>query len=306
MTSGFVVVTRLERAVSSINTANDSGRTVGADRHIPVRKGPDGPNHDTPRYWFDNDPFMSHFFNAISSMFPEGERFFIRSVRHYADDLCNPQLREQVRAFVQQEAQHFKEHDNHAALLSAQGFGVLARLNQIAASGLNWTSKHMPRFALASTIATEHITAVFADRVLHRSDLWLQPMVPEMRQLWRWHAIEETEHKAVAYDVYQECLGQGGSSGLWLRRLAMGQVLVAFFVETFVRHSLLLIKDRQCSPRVLRRGLGKLWGRQGLIRSFHPEIWRFFRADFHPWQRNNSKLLEDSLVELRLDGATAA
>ena len=284
----------------------DKTNTAVADRPIPVRKGPDGPDENTPRYWFDNDPFMSHFFNAISSMFPEGERFFIRSVRNFADSITDPQLRDQVRSFVQQEAQHFKEHDDHAALLSAQGFSVIDRLNRFAATGLNWTSKHMPRFALASTVATEHITAVFADRVLKRPDLWLEPMVPEMRRLWRWHAIEETEHKAVAFDVYQECLEQGGKSGLWMRRFAMAEVLVLFFFEAFMRHSFLLIKDRQFSPRVLWQGMRQMWGREGLIRSFHPEIWQFFKADFHPWQLNNSELVDDALVALRADGFAAA
>ncbi len=277
-----------------------------ADRPIPVRKGPSGPDANTPRYWFDNDPFMSHFFNAISSMFPEGERFFIRSVRNFSDSISDAQLREQVRSFVQQEAQHFKEHDEHAALLSAQGFRVLDRLNRFAATGLNWTTKHLPRYALASTVATEHVTAVFADQVMQRSDLWLEPMVPEMRRLWRWHAIEETEHKAVAFDVYQECIEQGSQSGLWLRRFAMAQVLMGFFLEAFMRHSLLLIKDRQFSPRVLWNGMRQMWGRQGLIRAFHPEIWQFFRADFHPWQLDNVELLDGELEALRTDGFAAA
>lgn len=278
----------------------------GAKQSIPVRQGPSGPDHNTLRYWFDDDPFMSHFFNAISSLFPEGERYFIRSVRNYADQVTHPVLRTQVRAFMQQEAQHFKEHDDHTALLTAQGFGVLVKFNRFAANSLQWMSSHMPRFALASTVATEHVTAVFADRVLQRADLWLDPMVPEMRRLWRWHAIEETEHKAVAFDVYQECIEQGGQSGLWLRRAAMAQVLVLFFAEAFIRHSILLIKDRQFTPRVLWRGLGIMWGREGLLRSFHPEIWHFFSSDFHPWQRNNSALIEDALMALRTDGFASA
>jgi len=239
-------------------------------------------------------------------MFPEGERFFIRNVRHYADQITDPGLQQQVNAFVRQEAQHYKEHDDHADMLTGQGFGFLATFNRFAARGLGFSSKHMPRFALASTIATEHITAVFADRVLERADLWLEPMAPEMRRLWRWHAIEETEHKGVAYDVYQTCITRDGSSGLWLRRLAMAQVLLVFFFETFARHCLLLLADRQFTPRVLWRGLFKLWGRDGLIRSFHPQLWHFFRADFHPWQLDNSALVDDALMALREDGFAAA
>jgi len=269
---------------------------------IRVRKFEAGPNAETPRYWFDDDPFMTHFFNAISSMFPEGERFFIRAVRNFKDDIATPELAAQVSAFVHQEAQHFKVHDDHVALLEAQGYSVLSTYNRLAERGLKWTSEKLPRFALASTVGTEHITAVLADQVLRHEERWLAPMVPEMRRLWRWHAIEESEHKAVAFDVYQECLEQGRLSGLWMRRLAMLEVIVFFFAETFVRHSVLLIKDRQLTPRVLWRGARLLWGKGGLVRSFHPRLWHFFKRDFHPWQHNNAQLVEDSLLELRRDG----
>ena len=218
---------------------------------IRARKFEAGPDAATPRYWFDDDPFMTHFFNAISSMFPEGERFFIRAVRNYKDEVTTPELAAEVSAFVRQEAQHFKEHDDHTALLEAQGFGVLTKFNGLAARGLTWTSAKVPRFALALTVAIEHITAVMADLLLRHDERWLEPMVPEMRRLWRWHAIEESEHKAVAYDVYQECIERGRLGGVWLRRLVMLEATAFFFLETFVRHSVLLIKDRQFRPRVL-------------------------------------------------------
>lgn len=249
---------------------------------------------------------MSHFFNAISTMFPAGERFFVRNVRRYAEEITDPKLQEQVDAFVRQEAQHYSEHDAHTSILLAQGFGFVETYNRLATRGLTWMSKRLPRFALACTIATEHITAVFADQVLQRADLWLEPMVPEMRRLWRWHGIEETEHKAVAYDVYETCIAKGGKGGVWLRRWAMSYMLLVFFGETFVRHSLMLLRDRQFTPRVLWRGMRRLWGRDGMIRSFHPHLWQFFRADFHPWQLDNSALVDDALVALRADGFATA
>ena len=41
---------------------------------------------------------------------------------------------------------------------------------------------------------------------------------PAMAKLWRWHALEETEHKAVAFDVFQQVSGNK-----WLLRRAMLQ-----------------------------------------------------------------------------------
>ena len=90
--------------------------------------------------------------------------------------------------------------------------------------------------------------------------------------------------------------------GVWLRRLVMLEALTFFFAETFVRHSVLLIKDRQFTPRVLWRGFKVLWGKGGLIRSFHPQLWQFFKRDFHPWQHNNAELVEDSLAQLSREG----
>lgn len=183
---------------------------------IHVRKLQAGPSAQTPRYWFANDPFLTHFFNAVSSTFPEGERFFVRSVRHYADRIRDPQLIENVSRFVQQEAQHRSEHDAHIELLTEQGYGVLTKINAFARKGMDWNLKHTPRLALAYTTATEHITAVLAGQILRHPQRWIQPMHRSMQPLWTWHAIEETEHKSVAFDVYQLAVGK-----LWLRRWAM-------------------------------------------------------------------------------------
>ena len=40
---------------------------------------------EVPRYWADNDPHFTHLLNALSATFPEGERFFVDSVRLFQD-----------------------------------------------------------------------------------------------------------------------------------------------------------------------------------------------------------------------------
>ena len=82
-----------------------------APMSIRVRELDQGPDENTPRYWFGGDVFITHFFNALSSTFPEGERFFIRSVRRYADRIDNAALAREVTAFVGQEGRHSKAHD---------------------------------------------------------------------------------------------------------------------------------------------------------------------------------------------------
>ena len=53
---------------------------------IPIRRpafslaGPGATSGRPPRHWHAAGPFASHFFDALSSTFPFGEAFFVRSV----------------------------------------------------------------------------------------------------------------------------------------------------------------------------------------------------------------------------------
>lgn len=266
---------------------------------IHVRDLTEAPDDKTPRYWFANDIFLTHFFNAVSSTFPEGERFFIRSVRHYADNITDEQLRSQITAFYGQEGRHSREHDSHIKLLHDQGYKSLGIVNRNQRVVMNWLNQHAPRVSLALTTAIEHVTAIFAHEVLSNPEHWIEPIDPSMQRLWVWHAIEETEHKAVAYDVYQQAVGS-----VWLRRFAMLDATFGFLAEIFLRHSLLLIKDRAFRPSVLGPGFVALFGSGGFLRRLAPSLKAFYAADFHPWQLDNRALLEQRLTEWDFTGST--
>lgn len=254
---------------------------------ITVRRLPEGPNAATPRHWFDGLAFETHFFNALSSTFPEGERFFIQAVRHYAPQVEDPALQAQVKAFIGQEGQHSREHDGHMALLEAQGFTGLARANAVLHRICRFYLRVLPRYSLAVTIAIEHVTAVFAHHLLGEPARWLDRMHPDMQPLWRWHAVEETEHKAVAFDVYR---ATGG--GEVLRALAMLHVMVFMFAEFCGRHLYLLYVDGVLGDAAgWRRGTRFLWGRGGLLRLAFRDLLAYLRPGFHPWQRDDRDLL---------------
>ncbi|MCP5179711.1 MAG: metal-dependent hydrolase [Pseudomonadales bacterium] len=259
---------------------------------ITVRKLPDPPGETCPRYWFGGDVFLTHFFNAISSTFPDGERFFIRAVRHYQHQVSDPALLEAIRCFVGQEGQHSREHDAHVALLKAQGYGILERLNRNQRAVMTFFNERTPRYALALTAGVEHITAALARSVMTHPETWIAPMHPTMQPLWRWHAVEEAEHKSVAFDVYRTT---GGPR--WLRRLAMLHATFAFHVEVFFRHLLLLHRDRALSLLILRQGWHKLWGRDGFLRALRGELGVYYRADFHPDQHDDQPLLSRRRLE---------
>lgn len=267
----------------------EGDRSTGVQR-ITVRRLAHAPSAVTPKHWFAGHGFETHFFNALSSTFPEGERFFIGAVRHYAPQISDPALQAQVTAFAGQEGQHSREHDAHMAMLCGQGFAGLSRANAVLKSVTRWYLRHLPRFSLAMTTAIEHVTAVFAHHLLSDPARWLDPMHPDMQPLWRWHAIEETEHKAVAFDVYQ---ATGG--GVLLRNFAMIQVMLFMFLEIFGRHLYLLHKDGLLGDTAgWCRGTRFLWGRRGLLRLVYRDLFAYLRPSFHPWQRDDRRLLAET------------
>ena len=118
-------------------------------------------------------------------------------------------------------------------------------------------------------------------------------MHPQFKELWRWHAIEETEHKAVAYDVYQQAVGS-----YWLRVLTMIQVTIMFCLRTSIYQAVFLWKDGQLfNPKTWWQGIRFYFLRPGLVRRILPEYLDYFRRDFHPWMHDNRELLQHWLTE---------
>lgn len=245
---------------------------------ISVRRIDLKPTATTEEYWFEEYPFETHFFNALSSTFPEGERFFIRAVRAYTEQLRDTELGAQVVAFVGQEGQHSREHEAHVQLLLDQGYVGIERMNRVMGTVMGWFLRYVPRYSLAVTCAIEHITATLARTLITEEARYLDPMAAEMRFFWHWHASEELEHKAVAFDVYQQT---GGDYPM--RVVAMVQVATGLFVEIFVRHCYLLWKDGAIAdPDEWQRGTPFLLGREGLLRKLWRGMGAYLRRDFHP------------------------
>lgn len=151
------------------------------------------------RWWHGGDPIATAYFNALSAAFPQGETFFIESVRRYRDQVDEP-LRQQIAAFVQQEAMHTREHVVFNKLLRTAGYDITAMDAEIRRR-VDDARTRPPVVQLALTVALEHFTAIMAHSLLtEREPL---PGAPEdILRLWQWHAIEEIEHKAVAYDTF--------------------------------------------------------------------------------------------------------
>lgn len=240
-----------------------------------------------PRYWHGGDAFATHFLDALSSTFPFGEAYFVRSVLHYRERIDDPALLEKIRGFAGQEGQHSRLHDEHLELLLAFGYPFLARRNRFLDRMVRFQNRRAPKLSLAITAALEHLTAILARQMLVDGARRTAAMDPAMAPLWRWHALEESEHKSVAYDVLQHA---APSRTLRVVAMVLGTLFLSF--ETLMRTSYMLWKDGRFFDRsTWSRGFRFLWGESGLLRGTAAAYLDWYRRDFHPGDVDDSALI---------------
>lgn len=236
---------------------------------------------DVPRHWFFGAAFPTHLVNGLNLVFPAGERFFIRSVRHYLSEIeKDPALLADVKAFFGQEGRHGLEHERAFEMLEKQGFEIRSFLEAYERIAYGKLEPFFgPHIRLASTAALEHFTATLAERAL--VEPFLDSAHPAMRDLLRWHACEEIEHKAVAFDVLQRVDGR-----YWVRvaGLVIGALTLGGFWAMATRH---LVAQDGAPPDQLRRER-KAARSIGQTPGF---MWKaivsYLKPGFHPNDRDN-------------------
>lgn len=237
---------------------------------------------EIPRYWFAGKPVPTHVANALHLIFPMGERFFVRSVRHYLDEVEDPALREQIKGFFGQEGRHAHEHERVFKMLEAQGYEIRPFLGLYKKIAYDWIERYSPpSLRLAATAALEHYTAILAEGALEHDTL--DAAHPRMRALLQWHAAEEIEHKAVAFDVLQAT-----RPGYALRMAGMAVATLTLIGFWVVGATMLLRQEKQLTVRELLRQLRQMGQREPIVRRvFLRGLREYLRPDFHPWQRDN-------------------
>ena len=239
--------------------------------------------------WFDNHPFKTAWFNAMSITFPLGEKFFIDSVRHFADQVEDPKLQEEIRLFCGQEGFHRREHERYnQELCRRRGYDLVwleARLERNIKRAKKLLS---PLEQLASTAALEHITAIMAESALSPENPMINAADPVMQELWNWHAAEEMEHKSVAFDVFRAMDGTER-----MRKSAMRQS--TWFLSVDIIGGLIHMLKRDGNLwnfRLWREGWNFLFAEGGILRRIWPAYKEYYRIGFHPWQRDTRELLD--------------
>ena len=263
------------------------------------------PPGDRINDWHKEGPNVTQFMNALSLLFPAGERMFIDAIRSYRDEIPDPDLKKAATAFIGQEAMHSREHIEYNELMEQAGLPA-HKLDQFTWNLLDWIKQRSPKsLPLAATIALEHYTALMGDMLLRYPEM-MSGSQEDFERMWRWHALEEVEHKAVAYDVYEKCIGRGPRN--WAERtFAMTLATTLFWPILLSFYWQMSRADENCRKQGWKGHLKLLnftLGKPGFIRRMIPEWLSYFQYSFHPWQQNNADLLAE-LDEL-VDDAEAA
>lgn len=240
------------------------------------------------KYFFRGNPILSTLMYALSASFPGGERFFIDSVRYYQKDIGDPLLAAQVRGFIGQEAHHGRIHDEFNARALELGMAmdnIEARFQR----RLDMAKRRLsPGQQLAVTAALEHITATLAQWTLESQEAGIGDADHSpLREMLIWHAMEEIEHKAVAFDVYRATVNDEK------QRIAVANLVFrSFWVQMAIAQLKLLWADRKLpSLKDIREAWTFMWGKQGFRRWAQPEFKRYLKKGFHPNDIDQSQLL---------------
>lgn len=259
-----------------------------------------------PKHWLADSATATLLSNGVNLLFPFGERFFVRSVKHYLEQLQTQgehELVAQIRGFFGQEGRHAREHERFFEILRAQGYELDELLARFEESFSRLENLAPPAFRLAATAAGEHFTALMAANAF-RDRAFLDEAHPILRDLMLWHAAEEIEHKAVAFDVLTRVVPNPATRYL-LRTSAMA-VAAAFLAYWWLEATRELARQdgmtweefRADGERVqtLRRRLGV--GERHIARDvFLRGIASYLRPGFHPWDDDDSKLAQDFLKD---------
>ncbi|WP_418002918.1 metal-dependent hydrolase [Mycobacterium sp. PDNC021] len=231
------------------------------------------------KYFVAGDMVFSHFVAGLSGAFPPGEEGFIRSVRRFADRITDADLKKRVAGFIGQESMHGQEHRHLNQKLIEMGYPIAW-----------WDSKKLrdrririedrlpAQVHLAVTAAAEHYTAVLAERVLSSDELQSIPAEPEVWHLLNWHALEELEHKSVAFDVYRAV---GGTERT--RIAVMVAVCSLLLPVTLVSLAVSIGSDpvaRRRPDRLAREAYELFTG--PIFKGLLPDLAVYLRPGFHP------------------------
>ncbi|MEO6388801.1 MAG: metal-dependent hydrolase [Croceibacterium sp.] len=261
----------------------------GKSHAITVRNLRFGRDTPQPRWWLENDPVGTAWFNALSATFPRGETLFVDAVKAHREG-TPAWLADDIRAFVKQEVNHTREHIAFNRAAETAGYD-LSRINARVEDLIGQVYARPPIAWLAVTMALEHFTAMFAHEFLAHPAHFIGAET-EQAALWRWHAVEEIEHKGVAYDTWLHATSSWSRWKRWKVKSALMLAITRNFIRNRSHDALdLLAQDGITGWRAKGRLAWYLVGTPGILRRVFPAWCAYFLPGFHPWNHDDSALI---------------
>jgi predicted metal-dependent hydrolase len=272
-------------------------QTTPSDLTITPRDRRFGRNQQAERWWMDGDPVATAFYNALSTTFPKGEAFFVESVRAFREG-ADDKLAQEIRAFTTQEVMHSREHVQFNKKAVDAGYDLSSLEKRVDERLAIVRAKH-PIVSLAATMCLEHFTAILAHELL-KTPRHLAKADPESAAMWRWHAIEEIEHKGVAYDTWLHATRGWTRGKRWsVKARVMLLVTKNFIVDRSAGIKELLRQDGITGFEAFR----KMWWfalvRPGMLRKILGAWFSFFLPRFHPWKHDDRGLIAKAEASLK-------
>jgi len=262
-----------------------------------------GRGQEAQRWWMGGDPVATAFYNALSATFPKGEAFFVESVRAFRES-ADPKLAQEIKAFTTQEVMHSREHVAFNKKALEAGYD-LSKLDRRVDERLALIRSKHPIASLAATMCLEHFTAILAHELL-RDPKHLAAADSQSAAMWRWHAIEEIEHKGVAYDTWLHATKDWPRFKRWqVKAKVMLLVTRNFLVDRSAGILELLRQDGITGAKAWRKMIWFAFVRPGMMRKILGAWASFFMPRFHPWNHDDRALIAKAEATLQAEPAPA-
>lgn len=276
----------------ALEPAEKASNPAPADLSITIRDMRFARNEKPARWWLNNDPVATAWYNCLSGTFPRGEAYFIDSVKAHREGVP-PKLAEEIRRFIVQEVNHTREHLAFNRIATDAGYDM-AHIDFRVEEMLQ---KHADRpviLNLAATMALEHYTAMMAHEML-ANPAHFTGANSEVAGMWRWHAIEEIEHKGVAFDTWLHATRNWSRWKRWkVKSLLMLMVTRNFLFRRIVDTLYLLEQDGIAGAKAKWNLFTFLVAKPGMLRRIFPAWVAYFLPGFHPWNLDDRKLIAEA------------
>jgi len=285
-------------STATVTNKNTSATKPYNHEEIKVRRVNFSFSKENPRFYYKNNPFSTHFINALHIVFPTGERFFVNSVLKHQKSITDDKLKKQVRNFCGQEGIHSAMHEKFWKILNDNGYIIKGYENHIdkllhkIIAKIEVEGTRINNIDLTATVCLEHFTALFGHAIFKHVEINKEVVPDDIAELFQWHAAEEIEHKNVAFDVFQKVDKNEHSKRVLLMPIATALLYFYLSVGTIM----LMYQDRKYLEfKKLPKQFYEFT--TGLLNDLHSDLYKeyfsFFKKDFHPSFLNDYYLAEN-------------